>query len=838
MPHPWRASFISVAAPSSEGDPAPYFRRDFEVTDGLRRAVLHITGLGIVEPYVNGVRVGDEVLAPGWTSYRHHLMVSAHDVTDLLTTGANALGAVVGEGWAVGPLTWENRRHNYSDRPALFAQLELYFDDDRVEIVGTDTSFRVGTGSVRANGIYAGETYDARLEPDGWSRPGFDDSGWDRAAPFEWSLDTLREPTAPPIRRIEELAPKAVLTSPSGRTIVDFGQNISGWVRLRVKGRPGDTVTLRHAEILTPEGELETETNRTAAATDRYTLSGEGEETWEPRFTFHGFRYAEIDGWPGDFDAEAVRAVVVHSDMTRTGWFETSHPLVNKLHENTVWSMRDNFVGVPTDCPQRDERLGWTGDLNAFAPTATYLYDVRGVLESWLRDLAAEQAETGNVPMVVPDVLRTGSTPTALWGDVAISLPWQLYQEYGDPAVLRASYDSMTAFMRAVEPMLDEHGLWSSGFQYGDWLDPDAPSDNPAGGKTDAHLVASAYLCRTTRELARTAEILGETADAEHFSRLAERVRAAFRREYVSPAGRVVNESATAYALAVMFGVLDEDQLATAGDRLAALVRKADFTIATGFAGTPLITDALTVTGHLDEAYDLLLQEKAPSFLYPVTKGATTIWERWDSVLPDGTLNSTGMTSLNHYALGAVADWLHRVVGGLERVEPGWRRFRVAPRPGGGLTSARTAHDTVLGRAEVSWRFEGEDMLVDVTVPEGATASVELPLHPERSLEHVGAGEHSWRYRASGTSGRPQITMETPIRDIRRDADLWAAVLDVLQTYFPGVPIKAAGDHIDDMPLAAMAARVPDTAADLERDLRALFGGSAAASGPGEGPRT
>ncbi|MET9973287.1 alpha-L-rhamnosidase C-terminal domain-containing protein, partial [Streptomyces sp. NPDC006356] len=343
--------------------------------------------------------------------------------------------------------------------------------------------------------------------------------------------------------------------------------------------------------------------------------------------------------------------------------------------------------------------------------------------------------------------------------------------------------------------------------------------DNPAGGKTDAHLVASAYLCKTTRELARTARVLGEDEDAERYTRLAERVRAAFRREYVTEAGRVVNESATAYALAIMFGVLDKDQLATAGERLADLVRKAGFTIATGFAGTPLITDALSTTGHLTEAYDLLLQEKSPSFLYPVTMGATTIWERWDSILPDGTLNSTGMTSLNHYALGAVADWLHRVVAGLERAEPGWRHIRVAPKPGGGLDSARAAHDTVLGHAEVAWRLDAGQMYVDVTVPEGATASVELPLHPDGLVEQVGPGAHHWAYPAS-RNGEAELTMDTPMREIQRHPEVWAAVQDVMRTYFPGVPIDAAGDHLGAMSLTMVAARVPDISEALERDLR------------------
>ena len=300
------------------------------------------------------------------------------------------------------------------------------------------------------------------------------------------------------MRRTEELAPVAITTSPSGATIVDFGQVLSGWVRLTVDGPAGTTITLRHAELLTPDGELERETLRQAAATDRYTLAGAGTETWEPEFTFHGFRYAEIDGWPGELDPSALTAVVVHTDMARTGWFEASDPLVSKLHENTVWAMRGNFVSVPTDCPQRDERLGWTGDLNAFAPTATYLYDTRGLLQSWLKDLAAEQQASGTVPWVVPDVLPTASAPTAVWSDVAVSLPWELYQEYADLDILRDAYESMTAFIRQVEGLLDAGGLWSEGFQFGDWLDPDAPASNPAGGKTDRYLVASAYLCKTT----------------------------------------------------------------------------------------------------------------------------------------------------------------------------------------------------------------------------------------------------------------------------------------------------------------------------------------------------
>ncbi|WP_240605871.1 glycoside hydrolase family 78 protein [Planctomonas deserti] len=821
MTSTWQASFISAAGPAAAGDSAVYFRREFDVEKGVRRATLSISGLGVVEGYLNGRRVGEEVLAPGWTSYRHRLNISTHDISDLVRSGANAVGAIVGEGWASGRLGWEDRRNHYTDRPALFLQLELEYDD-RVEVIGTDERFVVGSGAVRANSIYDGEDYDARLEPTGWSESRFDASAWAPAQLFEWSRAALVAPAGPPIRRIEELTPVEILTSPSGKTIVDVGQNISGWMQITVDGEAGQTVTLRHAELLTPGGELDPETNRRAEATDRYTLKGGGVETWEPRFTFHGFRYVEIGGWPGELTLDALRAVVVHSEMRRTGWFETSDPLINRLHENSVWSMRDNFVGVPTDCPQRDERMGWTGDINAFAPTASFLYDVRGVLGAWLEDLHVEQKEKGFVPWVVPDVLPNPSSPTALWSDVAVSLPWAMYREYGDLEILRHSYESMTTFIRQVAGLLDENGLWSSGFQYGDWLDPDAPVDNPAGGKTDRHLVATAYLCKTTREMAETADLLGAHNDAEEFRTLAERVRTAFLDEYVTRSGRVVNESATAYALAISFDIVSEQQRGKAGDRLAELVAKAGYKISTGFAGTPLLTDALSSTGHLAEAYLLLMQKEAPSFLYPVTMGATTIWERWDSVLPDGTLNATGMTSLNHYALGAVSDWLHRVVGGLSAAEPGYRRIRIAPQPGGGLTHARVEHDTVHGKAEVKWQLSDGEMQLDVLIPEGTSATVELPLHPERRVEEAAAGRHSWRY-AVPVVKRPEYTMETPLAMLADDVAVWQEITKVFQTHFPGIPLDGKSPEAAGMSLAVLMQYIPGAPPTLEEEFhRAL----------------
>jgi alpha-L-rhamnosidase len=814
------AVFITPTFPAGEeGHPAPYFRRAFVSPEGVVRATLRITAVGLVEPWLNGKRVGDEVLAPGWTSYRHRLAVSTYDVTETVVVGENVLGAIIGEGWALGRLGWEERRNHYSDRPALWAELRLEYAN-HVATISSDESFRASTGAIRSSSIYDGELVDARMDPVGWNAAGFDDSDWHSVETFDWPVDALVEPIAPPIRRIEELVPVSIGKSANGGSIVDFGQNISGWVRFTVKAAPGDTLTVRHAETLTG-GAIDVETIRTAKATDIYIASGEGTETFEPRFTFHGFRYAEIDGWPAELQTDDVRAIVVHSDMKRTGWLETSNELLNRLHSNAVWSMRDNFVGVPTDCPQRDERLGWTGDINAFAPTAAFLYDVRGVLGSWLRDLAVEQTEKGFVPWVVPDVLSTPSSPTALWSDVAVSLPWALYREYGDSQVLADSYDSMTAFIRQVAALLDEDGLWSSGFQYGDWLDPDAPMDNPAGGKTDRHLVAAAYLCKTTREMANTAGILGRDSDAGEFEALADRVRTAFVNEYVTAKGRVVNETATAYALAITFDILDEEQKGRAGDQLATLVAKAGYRISTGFAGTPLVTDALSSTGHLDEAYLLLLETGCPSFLYPVTMGATTIWERWDSIRPDGTINPSGMTSLNHYALGAVVDWMHRTIGGLTALEPGYRRVRIAPQPGGDLTSATLRHETRYGEISIAWALEDGSASVRVVVPDGVEAEIVLPLHADvDSTVIVGSGEHLWEYEMpEGANVRAVYNLDSTLRQISDDALAWKLFTAAFSAHYPGVPLDGSAPEAAAMSVRTMLDYVPGASDELRSDL-------------------
>ncbi|SDY77344.1 alpha-L-rhamnosidase [Herbiconiux ginsengi] len=723
-------------------------RREFPVRPGLVRARLYATAHGLYQAELNGSRVGDDLLSPGWTVYGKRLRYYTYDVTAQLSEGPNAIGAWLGDGWYRGRLGWRGGFRNvYGDDLSFLGQLELSYADGSREVVATDTSWRSAPSPIIASGIYDGEDYDARAELPGWSRAGYDDTDWDRVQLRHRDPATLVAPTAAPVRVTEERAPLAVLTTPSGRRILDFGQNLVGVVRLRATAPAGTTVTLRTAEVL-QDGELYTRPLRNARSTDHYTFAGrpEGEE-WEPRFTFHGFRYVEVEGWAGDLDADvtegALIARILHSDLERTGWFSSSEPDLDRLHENVVWGMRGNFVDLPTDCPQRDERLGWTGDIQVFAPTASFLFDVSGMLTGWLRDLSAEQLPDGTVPWYVPvipaDTMWTPQRPGAAWGDAATVVPWTLYQRFGDTGVLRAQFDSARRWVDLQADIAGPSRLWDTGFQLGDWLDPAAPPQDPADAQTDRYLVASAYFAHSARLVARMAGVLGDTEAEASYTTLADEARDAFVGRYVGDDGRMASDAQTAYALALRFELLPAGLRARAADRLAELVRASGSRIATGFVGTPLVTDALSSEGRLDAAYDLLLERECPSWLYQVSMGATTIWERWDSMLPDGTVNPGSMTSFNHYALGAVADWLHRVVAGLAPEEAGYRVIRFAPRPGGGLTSASARHRTPYGEASVSWHIVDGTLRVRVEVPVGATGIIDLD---GGEPEHVGHGVH------------------------------------------------------------------------------------------------
>ncbi|MGC5173171.1 family 78 glycoside hydrolase catalytic domain [Microbacterium sp. DT81.1] len=788
----WTAEAIGLADPSQHAQPA-YLRTAFEVEGEVARATLYATAVGVYQAAVNGTDVDDQVMKPGWTPYQARTIHETTDVTASVTEGRNALGIRLAGAWATEYFGFRDDAHpHYGAQPRVAAQLLIEYADGRSQLVATDPSWKASTGALVASGLYQGETFDARVgvgafgarakstdaspaQP-GFSEVGFDDSAWPAAAAAE-TIVAPEPRTSPFVRRIEELPVREVITTPAGRTVLDFGQNLVGRLRIRVQGPAGTTVTLRHAEVL-EHGELGTRPLRAAEATDHYTLAGTGgAEEWEPEFTFHGFRYAEISGWPGEFDPADVTAVVLHSDMERTGWFETSHPLVSQLHENIVWGLRGNFLYLPTDCPQRDERLGWTGDIQVFAPTASFLYDVRGFLDTWLRDLSIEQeAGGGVVPFVVPNVLGAPK-PAAAWGDAATVVPWVLNERFGDVATLERQYPSMTSWVDTLLEIAGDRRLWEGRFQFGDWLDPDAPPDQPAKAKTDGDIVASAHLFLSTRNVAHAAELLGRDEDAERYGRIAEEVRAAFLAEYLTPSGRMVSDAQTAYAMAIVFGIAPEGLLPALGARLAELTRRGGYRIGTGFVGTPIIADALSSTGHVDAATRLLTQNENPSWLYPVTMGATTIWERWDSMLPDGTINPGEMTSFNHYALGAIGDWLHRVVAGLAPAAPGYAKLRIAPTPLAGFDFASAEHLTPYGRAEAGWRREGSRIVIEAVVPPNTTATVVI----EGEEHEVGSGTHRWEIDDAGdTPAPPVVDLDSSLSVVIDDPEAYRVVLDVI----------------------------------------------------------
>ena len=745
---------LEQAVAITAGDPEgrlPVLRTSIALEQDAARiasAELLATAHGVYEASIDGAPVTDSVLNPGWTAYDDRLQVQRFDVTDLLRSASSApeLSIRLAGGWWHGNLGFEGANANYGPDTALLAALVVAYEDGAVQTVVTDESWSATLSTVEHASLYAGQREDRRLEAE------------DAAVrAVEIDRATLIEQASPLIGRHEVLRPQRIWTSPSGRTLVEFGQNLVGWIRFAVAGPEGTEITLRHAEVLEHE-ELGTRPLRGAEATDRLVLAGTGEpEAFEPTFTFHGFRYAEVTGWPGELTADDLEAVVVHSRIERTGTFECSNDDVNQLVSNVVWGQKGNFLGVPTDCPQRDERLGWTGDIAAFAATAAYQFDVSDFLHSWLLDLAADTRtnDGGWVPFVIPDVLRHANFPeefaaqadawggvTAIWGDASVWVPQALWNAYGDLDALRAEYPGMVLHLESVEKVLSPSGLWDQGFQFGDWLDPDAPPDQPAAAKADTGVVATACLIRSARFAAETAQLVGESADAERWQSLADRAHAAFVAAYVSEDGRITSDCATVYALAIAFDLLEGDVRAKAGDRLAEIVAEAGYRVSTGFAGTPFVTWALSETGHADAAYRLLLERECPSWMYPVSMGATTIWERWDSMLPDGSINPGEMTSFNHYALGAVADWIYQVVLGIRPAEPGYRRVRIQPVPGEGVTWAKGALDTVSGRVEVSWSTgAGGALRLETTIPEGVPATIVLP---DGTEHEVTGGSHTF----------------------------------------------------------------------------------------------
>jgi alpha-L-rhamnosidase len=768
----WKAQWIEadLLEDPDRANPAPLLRKEFRTQKMVIKAILYVTARGLYRVHLNGVRAGDQEFTPGWTSYHKRLQYQVYDVTGMVKNGDNAIGVILGDGWYRGNIGWQGERNLYGDKTALLLQLKITFYDGSALLVFSDGSWKSSTGPILSSEIYHGEVYDARLEKRGWDLPGYDDSDWAGVLTREYGYDSLTATVGPPVRVTREIKPTAFITTPLGERVLDFGQNLAGRIQFQLLGIPGGKITLLHAEVLDKDGNFYTENLRAARQKVEYIFKGREAETYEPHFTWMGFRYVKVADYAGVIDPDRFTARVLHSGMELTGTFECSSPLVNQLQHNILWSLRGNFLDVPTDCPQRDERLGWTGDALVFAPTACFNVNAAPFFSKWLKDLYADQRQDGAVPWVVPMMLTDGGGTgwsdgygAAGWADAAVMIPWVLYQQYGDERILMEQYSSMKGWVDFMVREAGESCLFTSGFHFGDWLSfaeyysqvYNAPDYGFAGAHTEKELIATVFFYRSTDLLARIASILGKVEDAAFYSSLLPRIQKAFREEFITPNGRLVSDTQTAYALALAFGILPQEMVRTAAARLAANVTRFRH-LTTGFLGTPLLLDALTDAGYPGLAYQLLLNTSYPSWLYPVTRGATTIWERWDGIRPDGSFQDPGMNSFNHYAYGAVGNWLYSRVAGIQSdlQSAGYKKIIIRPVISPPLTHACATYQSMYGEITSGWEVNGTKLILRVTIPANATAQIHIPASCEAAVtEHGIPIEKSGELENKGTSG-------------------------------------------------------------------------------------
>jgi alpha-L-rhamnosidase len=744
-PASWKAKWIEMKEDTLRYSPSPHFRREFLLSKTVADARIYATSHGFYELHLNGKKVGDQIFTPGWTVYGKRLQYQVYDVTNQLINGENAIGAVLGEGWYRGTLAWGNNWAIYGKRLGLLLQLRIRYTDGTEELIITDENWKFSNdGAIRMNDIYNGEIYDATKKLTGWNLKDYDDKKWVPVSTGKYNLDNIIASEGSEVRKIQEIKPVKVFRTPKGSLLVDMGQNMVGWVRLRVKGPKGTIVTLRHAEVLDKSGEFYTANLRAAQCQLKYTLAGTGEEVYEPRFTFMGFRYIEVNGFPGELSAENITGVVVHSDMEVTGSYESSNNLINQLQHNIQWGQKGNFVDVPTDCPQRDERLGWTGDAQAFSRTAAFNMDVSSFFTKWLKDLAADQRKGGEIPNVIPDVLDKQDSETAStsagWGDVCVIVPWNMYTVYGDKRLLEVQYPSMKKWVEYIRKKAGENCIWKNGSIYGDWLFYHPPVNNHSepDGFTEHDFIATAFYAYSAMILSSAARELGKTDDENTYSRLFNKIKQVFINEYVTPAGRVGTNSQTSYVLALMFNLLPDNIREKSAGFLVTDIKSRRNHLSTGFLGTPYLCHVLSQQGYTDVAYDLLLQESYPSWLYPVKMGATTIWERWDGQKTDSTFQDPGMNSFNHYAYGAIGDWMYRVSAGIEAKKPGYKEILIQPHPTNKLNYSKASFESNYGRISSGWERRDGRIIVKVSIPANTSATIKLPVSDSGNITESG----------------------------------------------------------------------------------------------------
>jgi len=711
----WNASAQWISPGYAEDTilrPCPIFKKEYRVNKPIRSATLYITALGLYEAHINNQRVGDAYFTPGWTSYDKRIQYQQYDVKNLLQKGNNTFTVALGEGWYRGVFGGFMERDNYGNTAALLYQLDIIYKDGSREQLVSDTSWTSATGPILHSDIYGGELYDARIQATAWQ-----------------GVHTIAPPTAElvptncePVTEHTPIPAVRVLTTPQGDQLIDFGQNLAGWVRCKVQGHAGDTIHIMHAEMLDKAGNFYTGNLREAAATDTYILKGDKHEILEPHFTWHGFRYAKIEGCKAS--TKDFTAIPLYSNLENTGSFSCSSPMLNQLQHNIQWSMKGNFLDIPTDCPQRSERLGWTGDAEVFFRTASFNMQVQRFFGKWLQDLAADQRNDGSVPNVIPNLYRKlgRRIGVAGWGDAATIIPWGIYQVYGDTAILRQQYPSMKAWVDYITGT-SENGLWRNN-GYGDWYAP--------GDSTSLPYIDQCFWAHSTQLLINTANVLGYTQDAAQYTALLQTIKSAFLEHYIDADSKAITPTQTAYVLALQFNMLPDSLRPKAAAHLATLIRNNNYHLATGFLGTPHLLHALSNNGYTGLAYRLLNQDSYPSWLYAVKMGATTIWEKWDAIKPDSTVQAT---SYNHYAYGAVGDWLYRVVAGIDADSPGYQHIIIQPHPGGGLTWVKASYKCPYGNIIADWEIKTTTLYMHVEIPEGTTATIHVPGQAPREVK-------------------------------------------------------------------------------------------------------
>jgi alpha-L-rhamnosidase len=730
QPSDWKAKWIGFGADEDPAfRPVQYYRKSFQLNKKVAQATAFITAQGMYEAYLNGKRIGNDYLTPGWTSYNKRLQYQVYDVTDLMSTGNNVAGAMVGNGWFRGTLGWVGNGNLYGKQLGLLMQVHIQYTDGSTDLLLTDETWKSSYGAVQLSEIYDGETIDHTKDQKGWNSTSFNDSKWAPVKVLQSGYAHLTATYNQPVKKHEEFKAVKLIVTPKGERVIDFGQNLVGWVKLKASGNKGDRINIQHAEVLDKFGNFYTENMRSAKTTASYFLSGEGEEAFEPHFTFYGFRYIKIEGDLTDINPADFTAVTLYSDMPLTGNFQSSHPLVNQLQQNIQWGQRGNFLDVPTDCPQRDERLGWTGDAQAFSRTAAFNFNVHNFFAKWLRDVEADQLQNGSVPFVIPNVLGQNSAGSAGWADAATIIPWNLYLVYGDKRILANQYNSMKKWVGFMESKSTKD-LWNTGFHFGDWLFYRPFDDNDGmAAVTDKYLIAQCFYAHSTQLLINAAQVLGNTKDVELYTAKLAKIKAAFLNEYVTPSGRLVSGTQTAMVLALNFDMLPEQMRAETAERLVENIKSYGMHLSTGFLGTPYLTDVLTRFGKTDIAYKLLLQETFPSWLYPVKMGATTIWERWGGIRPDSTFEPASMNSFNHYAYGAIGDWMYRRMAGIDNdgSSVAYKRIKIQPYLGEGFTQAGAILKTYYGVVSNSWKIDGKKLQMTTEVPVNTSAIIYVP---------------------------------------------------------------------------------------------------------------